>query len=62
MNTILNEGDGLDAAQKVWCERNPMGRMGEREELCGVVVLLASRAGSYITGSDIVVDGGHSLF
>jgi len=40
----------------------PDGRMGEREELCGVVVLLASRAGSYINGADIVVDGGHSLF
>ncbi|KAM7215758.1 hypothetical protein V8F06_008868 [Rhypophila decipiens] len=62
MNTILNEGDGLEAARQIWCERNPMGRMGEREELTGVVVLLASRAGSYITGADIIVDGGQSLF
>ena len=61
MNTILNEGDGLEAARKIWANRTPMGRMGEREELCGAVLLLASNAGSYITGADIVVDGGQTV-
>ena len=61
MNTILNEGDGLEEARTVWLSRNPMGRMGEPEELSGVVVLLSSRAGSYINGSDIIVDGGLTL-
>lgn len=62
MDTVLNEGEGLGAARTIWCDRNPMGRMGSPEELCGVVVLLASRAGKYITGADIVVDGGQSIF
>jgi gluconate 5-dehydrogenase len=38
--------------------KSPMGRMGRPEELKGIVVLLASEAGSYINGQNILVDGG----
>lgn len=36
----------------------PMKRFGEARELIGATLLLASEAGSFITGSEIVVDGG----
>lgn len=58
MDTILNEGDGIAQHRQVWAERNPIGRMGSPSELTGTIVLLASDAGSYINGTDIVVDGG----
>ena len=38
----------------------PMKRFGEPNELAGATLLLASDAGSFITGSEIIVDGGFS--
>ena len=62
MDTILNEGDGLEKVRRTWAQRNPMGRMGQPEELTGPLVLLCSGAGSYITGADLLVDGGQTCF
>ena len=39
--------------------RIPARRFGELENLDGALLLLASRASAYMTGSEIVVDGGH---
>ena len=36
----------------------PMGRIGEPEDMAGVAIYLASRAGAYVTGAVIPVDGG----
>jgi NAD(P)-dependent dehydrogenase (short-subunit alcohol dehydrogenase family) len=39
----------------------PLGRIGEPEDMAGVVIYLASRAGAYVTGAVIPVDGGISV-
>lgn len=41
--------------------RVPLARIGQPEDLVGVVAFLASRAAAYVTGADIVVDGGYSI-
>jgi NAD(P)-dependent dehydrogenase (short-subunit alcohol dehydrogenase family) len=41
-------------------ERIPLGRAGEPEDMAGIAIFLASRAGAYLTGAVIPVDGGLS--
>jgi NAD(P)-dependent dehydrogenase (short-subunit alcohol dehydrogenase family) len=43
-----------------WEPKIPLGRLGRPEELIGLYLYLASEASSYMTGSDIVIDGGYT--
>jgi NAD(P)-dependent dehydrogenase (short-subunit alcohol dehydrogenase family) len=47
-----------DAEKQSFADRTALGRWGDPKELAGPALLLASDAGSYITGETIVVDGG----
>ena len=47
-----------DEQKKAFADRTALGRWGRPEELMGPALLLASEAGSYITGSVLSVDGG----
>ncbi len=42
-------------------QATPLRRVGEPEEIAGVVAMLASRAGGFITGHNLVVDGGTTI-
>ena len=59
--TPLTRKRGPEYHEK-WKSLTPMERLGEVSELKGAVVYLASQASSYMTGHDLVVDGGYTVW
>jgi 2-deoxy-D-gluconate 3-dehydrogenase len=51
----------MSAAIKAFMARIPMGRMGDPDDIGKVALFLASDMSSYLTGTQIVVDGGYLL-
>ena len=51
--TLAAHGDEIAAS-------SPLGRIGRPDDMAGVAVYLASRAGAYVTGAVIPVDGGRA--
>jgi len=65
VNTLTLAGVWNEQQQEfldAFAERSPMGRMLDAREALGAVVFLASDAASYVTGSNVVVDGGWSAW
>jgi len=58
--TPMHASTPLEARE---CIRNltPMGHMERPEDLYGTIIFLASAASNYVTGHDLLVDGGHTL-
>ena len=59
IRTQLNDEDMADEAKKTYMEgRIPLGRLGQTKDLAGPAVFLASDMSEYVTGAQLLVDGG----
>jgi NAD(P)-dependent dehydrogenase (short-subunit alcohol dehydrogenase family) len=61
IETDLNRPFWSTPAGKRLIERIPQRRVGQPSDLDGALLLLASDAGAFMTGSVLVVDGGHTI-
>jgi NAD(P)-dependent dehydrogenase (short-subunit alcohol dehydrogenase family) len=59
IETAINRGFWQSDAGQAMFRRIPQRRLGRPEDLDGALLLLATDAGAYLTGSVITVDGGH---
>jgi len=57
---VLNGQD--EEFKRKFCDRVPLGRMAKAEDLSGPLVFLASDASSYVTGTELIVDGGFTAW
>lgn len=55
---ITASADDPVAQRQQMVERQPIGRLGTPEEIAGLVAYLASDESSFMTGSNVVIDGG----
>ncbi len=52
----------LDAAERIWGPKHPMGRLGRPDEIARGAVFLASDDASFMTGADLLLDGGYTAW
>lgn len=57
--SMATEWGSLERAEREWGQaRHPIGRLGRPEEIAAAAVFLASSESSFMTGTDLLVDGG----
>ncbi|KAL3421792.1 D-arabinitol 2-dehydrogenase (short-chain dehydrogenase) [Phlyctema vagabunda] len=62
MDTALNNVPTLDGQKAVWKQMTPQKRLGSVDDLNGLAVYLASDSSKFVTGSNIIIDGGYTLW
>ena len=58
---IQDAAEDVDAARRHWFDNIPMGRVQSPREVANVVLFLASEESSYVTGANVMTDGGMTI-
>jgi len=62
MDTELNMVPALDAQKSIWKSLTPQNRLGAVQDLNGLCVFLASDSSGFMTGSNLIIDGGYTVW
>ncbi len=57
---LKKQGQDLEEGRKALEELHPIGRIGKPEEIANAILYLASDESSFMTGAELVVDGGYT--
>jgi NAD(P)-dependent dehydrogenase (short-subunit alcohol dehydrogenase family) len=59
--SMARQWGSMETAEREWgAKMHPLGRLGRVEEVARAAVFLASEESSFVTGTDILVDGGYT--
>jgi len=59
-NHLKTTGQDLEAAKQATAALHPLGHMGEPDDIAWGIVFLASDESKFMTGSELVIDGGYT--
>ena len=58
---VASQGS-LEAAERALAPKHPIGRIGRPEEIAAAAAFLLSEDSSFMTGADLLVDGGYAAW
>jgi sorbose reductase len=62
LTALVNKIPEVSQHLSFWTDLTPVGRLGQVEDLQGAIVFLASDASDFMTGHDLFIDGGYSVW
>jgi NAD(P)-dependent dehydrogenase (short-subunit alcohol dehydrogenase family) len=62
ITSLVENIPGVSELLPLWTKLTPIGRLGQVDDLKGAIVYLASEASDFMTGHDLIIDGGYTIW